>query len=108
MTRTSDILVARRINGAVILIKKRFSDARIILILMKRYGVSRRQAYRYLREAQTTKKVLPLPEKKIHFTVKLPRALVQRLRQFLRSDDESLSSFVTRAVTFFLQREGHG
>ena len=108
MTRSPEILVARRLNGVTSLLRKKYSDIKMITLLMKRYDISRRQAYRYLREAQSANEVLPLPERKIHFTVKLPCTLVQRLRQLLRSTDESLSSFVTRAIRSFLKEEGHG
>jgi len=108
MTRSPDARVAQRINGALQVIKKFSSDAKAVAALVRRYRVSRRQAYRYIREAQTTKTPLPIPERKIHFTVKLPFRMVHRFRQLARTTGESLSTLVERALESFLQREGRG
>jgi len=42
--------------------------------IMDRFGVSRRQAYRYIEEALSIKQTVPVPERKVVFTVKVPKA----------------------------------
>ena len=55
------------------------------------------------------RRMQPIPEPKIVFTVKVPLRLVRALRQMARSTGESLSALVTRALEAFLQnRGGHG
>jgi hypothetical protein len=108
MTKSSESQLARRINAALLLLKKFSSDAKAVAGLVKRHRVSRRQAYRYVQEAKATGHALPIPERKVPFTVKLPMSLARRFRQMARSTGESLSALVTRALESFLQREGHG
>ena len=108
MGRSSDAKVAQRINGALLLLKKLSTRAEAAVALAKRHGISRRQAHRYVVEAAKRKVVLPIPERKIVFTVKLPRSLAQRLRGLARSTGESLSGMVTRALEVFLKRGRHG
>ena len=70
----------------------------VISQLESRFGISRRQAYRYVQEAAKAKEMLPLPEEKIVFTVKLPVSLVVRLRKFAKSSGESISDVTARAL----------
>lgn len=108
MTKSSKPALTGRINAALALFKKRFSTAEIVRVLIRRYGVSGRQAYRYLQEAEKAKGTLPVPEQKVVFTVKLPVSLAGRFRQQARSTGESLSALVTRALEDYLKRGGHG
>lgn len=104
MTKTPYIKVVQRINTALILLRKNISPARAGKLLARRYGISGRQAYRYILQAQASGKPLPIPERKVVFTVKLPLSLVQRLRQRVRLRGESLSAMVTDALEYFLKR----
>lgn len=84
------------------------ADKEAVLEIMARFGVSRRQAYRYMKEAQKKRKEPGLPEHKIVFTVKLPESLVSLVRHVADSTGESLSSLVTQALKTFLRRRGYG
>ena len=107
--RSSNTQLAQRINGALTLLRRLRSSTKTVMVLMVRYRVSRRQALRYVREAQNVGRMQPIPERKVVFTVKLPLRLVRALRQMARSTGESLSALVTRALEAFLQnRGGHG
>ncbi len=66
--------------------------------MVKRSGISPRQAYRYLQRAQLLAKPVPVGDLKVAFTVKLSRELVQRLRAFANRTDLSLSEIVSRAL----------
>jgi transposase-like protein len=107
--RSSSTQLAQRINGALLLLRRLRSGTKAVAALARRYGISRRQALRYLREAQRVGRIRPIPEPKVVFTVKIPLRLVRALRQMARSTGESLSALVTRALEGFLQnRGGHG
>jgi len=73
------------------------------------FDLSARQAYRYLQQAQRTRKPLTLPEPKTVFTVKLPLNVVQRVRQMARGRRQAISDLVTEAMEDFLtKRRTHG
>jgi predicted DNA-binding transcriptional regulator YafY len=74
--------------------------------LMHAYGLSRRQAYRYLNDARRLRKPVPVAEVKVPFTVKLSRGLVDRLRAYAASTGLKLSDIVSRAVLGLLNRRG--
>lgn len=107
--RSSSTQLAQRINGALLLLRRLRSSTKAVAALVRRYGVSKRQSLRYVRQAQRVGRVQPIPEPKVVFTVKIPLRLVRALRQMARSTGESLSALVTRALEAFLQkRGGHG
>ena len=108
MTRSPNSELARRINATLDLLRTSSSNDEVIGALSRRYRVSKRQAYRYLLEAQKTTGKLPVPEGKGVFTVKLPLSLISRLRQLARSTGASLSALVTQALEAFLKRREHG
>jgi len=108
MTKSSSSEIAERINMAVGLLRKFSSKDEVLEALMEQYGVSRRQAYRYIQEAKKRKHRLPIPEQKEVFTVKLPISLVSRVRHLANSTGESISNIVTQALKLFLKRRGHG
>jgi len=108
MIKTPNIEVVQRINAAQVLLKKYTSTAKVGKLLVERYGVSGRQAYRYILQAQRLKSPLPVPEKKVVFTVKLPLNLAYRLRRLARSRGESLSAMLTHALELFLKRVRNG
>jgi predicted DNA-binding transcriptional regulator YafY len=104
MVRSSTLERARRVNAALALLKQYDSVAKAAAALASQYGISKRQAYRYVQEARVTGKEVPIPEKKIAFTVKLPQGLIQALRQFAKSTGQSLSEIVTEALEAFLYK----
>lgn len=104
MTRSSDSERVRRLNAAIELVRECGVPTEAAVALAKKYGLSRRQAYRYVREAQHVRHLLPVPESKIVFTVKLRESLVQEIRQFATSSGKSISDVVTQALETFLRR----
>ena len=104
MTRSSAQQRNERINLAISLLKQYRSSAQVISELQTRFGISQRQAYRYVQEAEKATGLLAIPESKIVFTVKLPISLVQRLREFARSKRQSISDITARALERILNR----
>lgn len=102
MKRSSNAEQARRINDALILLRKHGSLATAAAKLAAQHGISRRQAYRYVREAKAGGKPIPIPEQKITFSVKLSHGLIHALRQRAKSSGKTISEIVTQAVEAFL------
>lgn len=87
---------------AIDLLKESGSFAETATTLSTQYGISKRQAYRYVKEAETTGTQIPIPDKKIAFTVKLSENLAQEIRQYSRFKEQTLSEVVTEAMEVFL------
>ena len=68
------------------------------------YGISKRQAYRYVQEAESAGKQIPVPDQKIAFTVKLSENLAQEIRQYARLKGQALSEVVTEALEVLLYK----
>ncbi len=107
MTRSPNLEFVERINAVRALLKGSSGREEVVSVIMDRFGVSRRQAYRYMEEAQK-KKRKEVPERKIVFTVKLPESLVSLVRHVAGSTGESLSALVSQALKTFLRRRGYG
>lgn len=105
MGRSTNSLRAERINAALELLQHTESLAAAARTMVEAYGMSKRQAYRYLHGAQTQRQPLPIPTQKIPFTVKLPPAIVEEARQHAHQHAKSLSHLVERALAAYLQRE---
>jgi predicted DNA-binding transcriptional regulator YafY len=104
MARSSNSVRAERINAAVALIEQLESPAAAARALAAQYGISKRQAYRYVHEANVVGREVPIPDKKVAFTVKLSQNLIEALRQCARSTGQSLSEIVTEALEAFLYK----
>ena len=96
-------------NVTLNLLKRSSSASEVLARLSVLYGLSRRQAYRYLRQARQAPGLLPIPEEKGVFTVKLPRPLIAEVRRQARREGCSISSWVDQALHHWLtQRKSHG
>ena len=104
MVKSSNKERAQRINAAHTLIKRHDTLAQAVNAMVAQYSISKRQAYRYIHEAQRIGSHIPIPESKIAFTVKLTPNLIQKLRQYSIQSGISLSQIVTLALETFLRR----
>jgi predicted DNA-binding transcriptional regulator YafY len=104
MSKASRAVQAQRINAAVALIEQGSSPAETARQLAAQFGISRRQAYRYVQRARVSGQEVLIPERKMAFTVKLSDTLIQRLRAYAKSSGRSLSEIVTRALEAFLSK----
>lgn len=105
MARSSNSARAERINTALEFLHQRGTLTEAAKALVQAYGMSKRQAYRYLREAQMQGEPVPIPERKVAFTVKLPEGLIHQLRRRAALREQSLSQFVTQALEVFLHKD---
>ena len=104
MPRASDIQKAERLNRARTLLQQveQLSDA--AERLARECSISSRQAYHYLEQAQGLKAPVPPGESKLAFTVKLPRSLILRVREYATKKRLSISEVVSRALLSLLPR----
>jgi len=109
MGRASEVQKAERLNRARELLQDVNELPEAVSKLAQDAAISSRQAYRYLQQAQRLKAPVPLGEAKTAFTVKLPRSLIQRVRQYASAKGLSISEVVSRALSALLaERRGRG
>jgi hypothetical protein len=100
---------ARRVNATIQLLRQESCASRILAEVVARYQLSRRQAYRYLQQAQRADSLLVVPERKSVFTVKLPHSLIGQVRRQARQEHASISDWVEQALRVGLeQSKTHG
>ena len=104
MARASDAQKAERLNLARTLLHEHEHLPEAAVHLALTCSISRRQAYRYLEQAQQLKRPVPVGDAKVSFTVKLSRGLVDRLRTYAASTGLTLSEIVSRALLAVLHR----
>ena len=108
MSRSPQAEFVERVNGAHALVREGYSTEKVVATIMDRFEVSKRQAYRYLHEAQSMKRTVPVPERKVVFTVKLPESVVAGIRHLAQATGESLGTLVAQALKALLKRRGYG
>ena len=106
MARASDIQKAERLNLARTLLREHEQLPEAVEHLAGACSISKRQAYRYLQQAQPLKRPVPVGDAKVSFTIKLSRSLVTRLRTYATSTGLTLSEIVSRALQAVLHRGG--
>ena len=105
MTRASKTERTRRLNAALAAVRKYGATATAAKALAAEYGLSLRQAYRYVKEAEGLDTEVPVPDRTLAFTVKLPTRLIIALRQHTRRTGCTLSDVVSEALRRFLFEE---
>jgi hypothetical protein len=106
MARATDAQKAERLNWARTLLHGPAPLPEAAERLAQGCSISKRQAYRYLEQAQQLKRPLPVGDVKVSFTVKLSRRLVEKLRTYATSSGSTLSEIVSRALLAVLHRGG--
>ena len=106
MARASDAQKAERLNLARTLLREHAHRPEAAQRLAQTCSISRRQAYRYLDQAQQLKHPVPVGDVKVSFTVKLSRGLIDRLRAYAASTGLTLSEIASRAFSAVLHRGG--
>jgi hypothetical protein len=101
--RVDAVEYSLRINAAVRLVEAGVPVAEAVGVLAGEFGVSQRQARRYVDQAVAGGPV-PVPEPSVVFTVKVPAALAQRVRAHARERQTTISAVVARALTEFFTR----
>ena len=109
MARSTDAEKAERLNAAHSLLARGTSMADAVVSLSRQFGLSRRQAYRYLQEAQAIGHSVPLVAPSVPITIKMPANVVRDVRAYAVLSGLTIGEIVTRAITAFLTAvRGHG
>ncbi len=109
MTRSTRAQKAERLNVAHGLLTDGRNTAEAATVLSQRFGLSRRQAYRYLQEAQAIGHPVAVSEASVPITLKIPGSVARELRAYANSSGLTLGEIVARAVSRFLFAAGkHG
>ncbi len=96
---------AVRVNRAVELMADR-SPADAVRGLQAEFGLSERQARRYVNEALARPDGVVVPERTVVFTVRLAPSLIAGLRERARASGQSLSALTAAAVGAYLEQAG--
>jgi predicted HicB family RNase H-like nuclease len=94
--RADDAQYAERVNAAADVIAAAAT-------LAARFGVSTRQARRYVDQASAAGR-REVPQDSVVFTVRLPASLAARVRARARASGLTISALVAEALTEFLSR----
>ena len=96
---------AVRVNRAVVLLADR-SSADAVRGLQAEFGLSERQARRYVNAASARPNGVIVPERSVVFTVRLAPSLIAGLRERARVGGVSLSAVTAAAVAGYLSQAG--
>ena len=102
MTRSTKADKARLLNAAYRLRERDMALSEAAQRLSGEFGLSRRQAYRYLEQAAGLGKPVPVEEASIPVTLKLPPSAVRLLRSYAARSGLTLGEIMTRALRAFL------
>ena len=102
MPRSTKADKARQLNVAHHLLERNVARPDAAQRLARRFGLSLRQAYRYLEEAAELDQPVEVAEATVPITLKLPPTTVRVLRAYARSSGLTIGAIVTRALDAFL------
>jgi hypothetical protein len=94
---------AERVNAAADLVATGVPAVEAAARLAERFGVSARQARRYVDQAASSGR-RAVPETSAVFTVKLPASLAARVRRSAARSGTTISALVAEALSEFLSR----
>jgi len=77
-------------------------------MLTEEFGLSPRQAYRYLQEAQAIERPVPVATPNVAMTIKVPEDIAAKLRSHAQATGSTIGDVVSRAVSALLSRERRG
>ena len=102
MARSTQAQKAERLNLAHGLLAEGRSMTEAATVLSREFGLSRRQAYRYLQAAQDLDHPVAAPAASIPVTLKIPRHTAEDLRAYAKTSGLTMGEIVARAVSTFL------
>ena len=109
MSRSTKADKARQLNAAHRLLERGVALPEAAHNLSHKFGLSLRQAYRYLEEAARLERPIEVTEATVPITLKLPPTTIRLLRLYARSSGLTIGTIVTRALEVFWNALGrHG
>lgn len=105
MSRSTGTERAERLNAAFDLLAQGCAPALAADMLTDAFGLSRRQASRYVQEAQAIERPVPVRPASVAITVKVPEDVASDLRAHALATGSTIGDVVARAVLALLMRE---
>jgi hypothetical protein len=105
MSRSTGAERAQRLNAAFDLLAQGCALAQATDMLTEAFGLSRRQASRYVQEAQALKRPVPVVSASVAITVKVPEDIAVKLRSHAQTTGSTIGDVVARAVSALIARE---
>jgi hypothetical protein len=102
MPRSTKADKARQLNAAYSMLQRNIALPEAMHRLSREFGLSERQAYRYLGEASHLDQPVEVSETTVAITLKLPARTALLLRACARSSGLTIGVIVTRALATFL------
>jgi hypothetical protein len=102
MGRSTKADKARQLNAAYIMLQQNIALPEAMQRLSREFGLSERQAYRYLEEATHLDRPVEVSEATVPITLKLPVRTARLLRAYAKSSGLTIGSIVARALAAFL------
>jgi predicted DNA-binding transcriptional regulator YafY len=102
MARATKADQARLLNEAYRLLEQQMEVAKAAQQLAREFALSRRQAYRYLEQANALSAPVAAVEPMVAITFKLPVSIVRDLRAHARRSELTLGQIVTQALAALL------
>jgi hypothetical protein len=108
MIRSTRVQKAERLRAARRLLAEEIGMAEAAMALSKTFGLSRRQAYRYLELARAGTPA-PVPENSVTITLKMPQSLARGVRVHATKRGITTSEAIRQAIAAFLAaKRRHG
>lgn len=104
MTRSSNTEKALRLNAAFDMLAQGYTLANAAEALTQKFGLSRRQAYRYLLEAQGINGPVLVTSPSIPITIKMPEDVVIQLWTYAQTSGLTMGEIVAHAIVSFLDK----
>ena len=98
--------MVQRLNAAFHLIACGHTLVDAALALTEQFGLSRRQAYRYLQQAENMVSPIAGSVPNIPITIKLPSDVAAQLRAFAATSELTIGEIVAQAMRAFLAKVG--
>ena len=105
MSRSNSAERAQRLNAAFDLLAQGCAIAQATAMLADGFGLSQRQACRYVQEARAIKRPVPIAATSVAITVKVPEDIAMKLRAHAQATGSTIGDVVSRAVLGLLARE---
>ena len=102
MSRSTKADKARQLNVARKLLEDNTALSEAAQSLSRQFGLSLRQAYRYLQQAARLEQPVPIAAVTVPITLKLPPSTARGLRAYAKASGLTIGTVVTRALEAFL------
>jgi hypothetical protein len=105
MSRATKSDKARQLNAAYTILQRNTPLPKAMQQLSGKFGLSERQAYRYLNEATHLDGPVEVVETSVPITLKIPAESARLLRSYSKSTGLTIGAIVTRALIMFLNTQ---